>query len=63
MDIIGSEAAVKALAPMVDAITNSINGAVDRLESTVITIGPITIPAFTIRVGEPGSEEKTEASR
>jgi hypothetical protein len=54
-DPLGAEAAVKAFAPMVDAITASIDGAVDRIGATEITIGPITIPAFTIVVKMPPS--------
>ena len=44
-----------ALAPMVDAITASINGAVDQLGAATITIGPIIIPAFTIKVTTPNT--------
>ena len=52
-DPLGAEAAVKALAPMIDAITASLDGAVDRLGGATITIGPITIPEFTIQVSAP----------
>ena len=50
-----------ALAPMVDAITASINGAVDQLGSATITIGPINIPAFTIKLTTPNSTEPPAA--
>lgn len=54
-DPLGVEAAAKAFAPMVDAVTASIDGAVDRLGTTVITFGPITIPEFKITVTMPPS--------
>lgn len=55
MDVFNVEAAVKALKPMVNEITASIEGALDRVGATVITVGPITIPAFKIEIEMPSS--------
>ena len=52
-DPLGAEAAVKAAGPLVSQITTAIEGAIDRVGATTITIGPITIPQFTIRVEMP----------
>ena len=54
-DPLGAEAAVKAAKPLVDEITASIEGAIDRIGATTITIGPITIPKFTITIDMPES--------
>lgn len=54
-DLLGAEAAVKAAKPIVDEIVNALEGAIDRIGATVITIGPITIPQFTITVDMPTS--------
>ncbi len=61
-DPLGAEAAVKAARPLVDHIVGAIEGGVsviegcvDRLGATVITIGPITIPAFKIAIEMPSS--------
>jgi hypothetical protein len=58
-DPLGADAAVKSLQPIVDSLTNElgaiVEGAIDRVGATVITIGPITIPAFTIQVQMPSS--------
>lgn len=52
-DPLGAEAAVKALKPLVDEIGNIVEGAIDRVGATTITIGPITIPEFKIQVEMP----------
>ena len=52
-DPLGAEAAVKAALPLVNELTSAIEGAIDRVGATTVTIGPITIPAFTIKVEMP----------
>ncbi len=54
-DPLGAEAAVKAAQPLVDMICGTVEGVADRFGATIITIGPITIPAFTIKVDMPAS--------
>jgi hypothetical protein len=54
-DPLGAEAAVKALQPMVNEIGAIVEGALDRVGATVITIGPITIPEFKIQVQIPAN--------
>ena len=54
-DPLGAEAAVKALEPVAQTLAAAIEGAIDRLGATVITIGPITIPEFKITIEMPTS--------
>ena len=59
-DPLNAEAAVKAAQPMVDEITGAISQALDRVGQTTVTVGPITIPAFTIKIDMPEMAKPVE---
>jgi hypothetical protein len=52
-DPLGAEELGKALKPLVYEIGTIIDRSIDRVGATTITIGPITIPKFTITVEMP----------
>ena len=55
MDPLNLDAAVKELNVVAQTIASSINFAVGEIGGAKITIGPITIPAFTIQVETPSN--------
>jgi hypothetical protein len=44
----------RVLDEVVDRLRAALDVQIDRLENFQVTIGPITIPAFTIKLGKQG---------